>query len=199
MKTRILILGFLMIFVINQNYGQNASLVRKYVGTNTDWNSNNLNNYVFIKMNENSFSAYYFVQGDEGGYEVKYLKGNFEKNVAKCKILGCKSSGVSDIIKMDCGTMNIYLKNNKSVLMMGDPESPYDKMELTQDTVYLSLNEIRNIRESPLVTAKVITKIDFADAHVELLDIGDFEKIGNFISFWYKVKVNGLIGWVYGG
>jgi hypothetical protein len=33
----------------------------------------------------------------------------------------------------------------------------------------------------------------------EILAIGNYEKINDTYNLWYKVKINDVIGWVFGG
>lgn len=80
----------------------------------------------------------------------------------------------------------------------------YDKTETISLESIHSLNYrftggVKNFRESPSVNARVLSKIDVTKTEIKLLEIGKSEMISKTYDCWYKVKINGVEGWLFGG
>ncbi len=191
-----------MLFV-SISIAQNSSIICKYSYDENDEVS------IIISINGNAFTAIYSEFIGDGGWD-KYLTGNFEKGIANCKILGCRNTGFSgddgssySNIQTDCGKMVLYLAQNKSILNIDNPDPVNNEngwqLKLLKQSIDVPLTDVRNVREMPSISSKIISKIDFGKIKLELLQIGPFEKIGTKIGFWYKIKIENSEGWVYGG
>ncbi|MEI6061900.1 MAG: hypothetical protein WCR72_14440 [Bacteroidota bacterium] len=99
--------------------------------------------------------------------------------------------------------MVLYLAQNKSILNIDNPDPVNNEngwqLKLLKQSIDVPLTDVRNVREMPSISSKIISKIDFGKIKLELLQIGPFEKIGTKIGFWYKIKIENSEGWVYGG
>jgi hypothetical protein len=110
-------------------------------------------------------------------------------------------------------------KKNNSVMTY--PETPF-KLEMSPDKtklkIYWKYNKkkgdefnlvpldnyfysgISKIRELPNSSSKILLKLDLSTSNVQLLQVGNFEHTDKREEgFWYKVNVNGIVGWTIGG
>lgn len=67
------------------------------------------------------------------------------------------------------------------------------------DLKYSFSGDISDFRELPNMKSRILSKVDPAKIRIELLDIGNFEKEVEIPDFWYKVRINGVVGWIFGG
>ena len=205
MKTTFLILGCMFVFFTNYCFTQNNSKVCLY-SDNPDEGSVSL----IISFDGNSFKAFYSEYPGDGVSDY-YLTGTFENNKAICKVLACRNYGTSGdtgedyntLSTTDCGTKFLYSKSGKSIINVDDPDPLKSNlgwhMKLLNEQPKVPLNDMRNFRETPSKTGKIISKIDLSKDRLNILELGPFEIIGIKAGFWYKVSSNGVEGWIFGG
>ncbi len=58
---------------------------------------------------------------------------------------------------------------------------------------------LRDLKETPYLSSKTISKIDPKNSKAELIEIGKLQKINKTNEFWYKIKINNFEGWILGG
>ena len=88
------------------------------------------------------------------------------------------------------------MNSNKSKIQLINGGSPLE-MQLIE-TSYNFIG-VRNFRDNPKVTSKILNKVDLSKIQVKLIEIGNVETIGKETDFWYKVKINDIEGWIFGG
>lgn len=72
-------------------------------------------------------------------------------------------------------------------------------LSLTEAKYTFRYGGLSNLRALPNTNSKVLSKIDLSKETVKLIAIGRMQKIGKTTNFWYKIKINNLEGWIFGG
>lgn len=119
-----------------------------------------------------------------------------KKNIAPETIQEATTDGKNKNILISIISIAIITAGVLFVLLNDNSSDAADSIT-EQNTNWLTI-EGENIwvRSTPS-TGEVIMKLNNGDM-CEVLEKGKFEEIRNMYDYWYKIKYNGQIGWVYG-
>ncbi len=187
-----------------QNEGPAESSVMMYALDPED-----LSVHLIIDIGEDSFKAFYSEYIGDGGWDY-YLSGSFSQGVAKCKVLACRNYGYNgedgtdyNNVVDDCGTKVLYLKSQGFIINVDDPDPLATnqgwQLELLDTPASLPCFGELMLRDTPSFFGNSIATIDCENYPNEIIEIGPFENKAGLPGFWYRVRVNGREGWIFGG
>lgn len=145
---------------------------------------------ILMSFNGNNVNAYYFSYCDGTGGGGSILTGKKNGSIISGKMNG------EMIFNIEMIPAEFKIKFNYKINGLNETQS--SELFATYPKYSFDGN-IKNIRESPTTTSKILLKTDVQKAKIQLIEIGNSEMIGNTFDFWYKVKINGVEGWLFGG
>jgi hypothetical protein len=120
-----------------------------------------------------------------------YINGYFTNGTYKGEVyrIHCKENCLTPFGKFQIEIENLKLK------LIGDARVDHDQIPIYNgkhyfyDTYLLSL---------PSLDSKKTFSIKF-DTGVKIREIGNYEEINGRFDLWYKIEIDGVSGWVFGG
>jgi hypothetical protein len=147
--------------------------------------------YAVLQISKNELRGFIGKAGqDEWGYFISGIVVN-DSYIGDVYYIGCET---------DCesSTGKFQLKiENSNLNLSGAARGFHDEIPIYngKHIFHGNLMSEANINSKTLM-------LDFSndiENRAEILEIGNYEKINDNYDLWYKVKINGLIGWVFGG
>lgn len=200
MKTKHLFLYLFLFFTALNAISQTSSNIKMYEKVYTDAEHQGGYERILISTTGSNIKALYNVYFDSMGGRMSCLSG---------KVAGSTINGISYVFLAGEGgefygieeqKFKIEIAVDKSKIkyyLYSTPDAEGTEMVLT-DFKYSFIGGISNLRELPNSKSKILSKVDLLKTKIELIDIGNFEKIGAASNFWYKVKINEVEGWLFG-
>ena len=104
---------------------------------------------------------------------------------------GCESDCESSI-----GKFQLKIENSK-LKLSGEARVDHDEIPMYNGKHFFN----GNLMSDANINSKILLKNIYNDDEkgAEILEIGNYEKINDHFDVWYKVKIDGLIGWIHGG
>jgi hypothetical protein len=104
----------------------------------------------------------------------------------------------------DCTTPsgNFQLKiENLKLKLSGAARVDHDEIPSYNGKHFFNGESLTDLLIEPKIGSKVLMSniINNDEMGVEIIEIGNYEKINGEYNLWYKVKINDKIGWVFGG
>ncbi|MFN5673789.1 MAG: hypothetical protein ACK46W_01810, partial [Bacteroidota bacterium] len=151
--------------------------------------------FVILQITENNLKGFvrrtsqaessYFISGQL--LNGTYLGGMFYIGL-------CDDNCLSDVNKFQLKIENLKLK------LSSDGHFFIDEIPLYNGKHYFVENQTNLLIEPKIGTKEVMTNIGNNDKiDVKIIEIGNYEKINGAYDLWYKVKINDVTGWVFGG
>jgi hypothetical protein len=151
--------------------------------------------YAVLQITDNAIKGYvgwasqgdgeYFISGD-------LVNGSFIGDVFNISCSGdCNSFQGKFQLKID----NLKLKVSGDAHLNNDEIPVYNGLHFFQGALTNLINE-------PLMGSKVLlSSIINSENEIsaEILEIGNYEKLNGEYNLWYKVKINNVTGWIFGG
>lgn len=113
------------------------------------------------------------------------------------------SGGGDKAIITQSTAISIDLTSDSSILIVRYPDSTqvqYEQFAEYNNRISFRFNKgSGNVRERPEVTSKILTKVNAQTSGIEMLEIGPYSRFGQLMDFWYKIRVDGKEGWIFGG
>jgi len=197
-----ILFGFLLFITFNC-YSQAINPFKYYTKV---WNDPNLMGCkinVLIYTKGDSIKAYktHFCDAIGGGASI--LKGHYyeEKSVMGFSYFNPIDEN-GNLSKTDSMQFEFRFESNgnQMKLLEFSGGGPVDINELTLSQIrYSFTGASKNFRDLPNTKSNIIGKIDCKKVKIELIEIGKKEEIGKTIDFWYKVRIDDKIGWLFGG
>lgn len=201
MKTKHLFLYLYLLFTTFDGISQTSPNLRFYQKNYTDSEHEGGYERILIITTGNNVRALYNSYFDTIGGRMSCLIGQINKS---------KITGTSFVFLSNEGGEFLGIEEHKFKISfsaaklrirytVGNTFSiDYSELVLS-DLKYSFSGDITDLRKLPNMKSKVLSKVDPAKTKIELLDIGNFEKEVEICDFWYKVKINGVVGWIFGG
>lgn len=185
-----LILGMIISFSFYQSFGQENSFM--YYSKQHPYPDAGFGDCIvklIMNKNTDTVNLLYFKRCDAlDGVVEYYLVG---KKVDEYTILGIKDDKFKIVFSQDFKLARCEFEWYGQF---------HDNIDLFQaKPKYTFKKGLRNLRESPDLSSKIISKIDPNKSNAEVIEIGKPQEIGKMYEFWYKIKINNFEGWIFGG
>jgi len=188
MKAKTILIGISTFLGVINCYSQSNPIFKSYV--EEEWNRQ-----ILICFQDNNVMAYF--SGRIGQNEMEtFFTGQMDKNIVNGKSVSLWS-GFGETSE-DEGSFRIEMNSDRSKILLFENQET-ESIEFGLVETSYGFTGIKNFRSDPNTKAKILSKIDLDNTSVELIAIGNVEKIGSTTDFWYKVKINSVEGWVFGG
>jgi hypothetical protein len=145
---------------------------------------------ILMSINGNNVNAYSFSYCDGTGGGSSFLTGKKNGSIISGKMNGEMMFNI-EMIPDEFRIKFNYKINGLNEIQSSELFATYPK--------YSFVGKIKNMRELPSTTSNVLLKVDLTKTKIQLLEIGKSEMIGKTIDCWFKVKINGVEGWLFGG
>jgi hypothetical protein len=87
---------------------------------------------------------------------------------------------------------------NMNLKLSGEARVDHDEIPIYNGKHFFHGGALTDLLIEPKIGSKIL-KPNIIDLGAEILAIGNYEKINDTYNLWYKVKINDVIGWVFGG
>ena len=150
--------------------------------------------YVVLQISKNELKGFVGKAGqDEWGYFISGVVFN-DSYIGDVYRIGCDTDCESSI-----GKFQLKI-DNSNLILSGEARGFYDEIPTYNGKHFFHGGHTGNLMNEPNINSKTLMKDIYNDDEkgAEILEIGNYEKIYDRYDLWYKVKIDGLIGWVYG-
>ena len=201
MKTKHIFLYSFLLFAPFYGISQTSPNLRFYQKNYTDSEHEGGYERILIITTGNNVRALYNSYFDTMGGRMSCLIGQINRS----KITGTSfvflSNEGGEFLGIEEQKFKIDFSTDKSkIKYYVDNTFSKDCSDLVlSDLKYSFSGDISDFRELPNMKSRILSKVDPAKIRIELLDIGNFEKEVEIPDFWYKVRINGVVGWIFGG
>lgn len=201
MRTKYIFLYSFLLFATLDCISQTSPNLRFYQKNYTDLEHEGGYERMLVITKGNNVRALYNFYFDTMGGRMSCLIGQINKS---------KITGTSFVFLSNEGGEFLGIEEQKFKINFSAAKSKIrytvdntfftDYSELVLSNLKYSFSgDITDFRKLPNMKSKVLSKVDPAKTKMELLDIGNFEKEVEIPNFWYKVRINGVVGWIFGG
>ena len=178
------------------------AILKQYYNNGQDLGGNNCKSYILLSIKSNIVKAIYYDCENEYN-TITYLDGELSGLKIKGKSITISDGGGGGNFDKSEGDFNMELSNDSNKLKYKKSEFLISNLKYSFSNIMqmsgVSVEKKKKIYESPNTISKVLSEINLKKDKVELIEIGNYEKIGKDYDIWYRVKINEFEGWFYGG
>ena len=175
------------------------AVLKMYSKIDEDMGGSPCKSFILISIKNDSISGYQY-RCAGGAVEIIHLFG---------KAINLDIKGISEnaggqqlpIIEYSKSEFSMKISSDSSKITFNKEEYKACKVNysFTNKMLLTDISKDKTLFELPNLKSKSITTFNANKNKLKLLEIGKLEKIGKDYDIFYKVEVDGKIGWIYGG
>lgn len=152
--------------------------------------------YAVLQVSEKSIKG--FVGWASQGSSEYFISGNLLNGTYIGDVFCVGSVQNCDYLKT--GKFQLKIENMK-LKLSGDARVDHDEIPAYNGIHFFNGGALTDLLDQPKMGSKVLlTNISNNDEMgAQIIEIGSFEKINDEYNLWYKVKINDVVGWIFGG
>lgn len=152
-------------------------------------------NYAVLQVSDKTIKG--FIGWASQGNADYYISGSLKNKSYSGNVyfIGCENN-----CKTPVGQFELTIKDSK-LKLTGNTNVGHNEIPIYKGKHFFDIGNQSNLMSEANRKARILIK-NFTNDHkkgVEILEIGKYEKINDEYNLWYKVKINNMIGWVFGG